>query len=194
MRPIQRCRRSFTMPIVPVENKNKNRYFSSPDVNKNVDSFHYPLPRFQKLLETCMVWCHFLCCSGFDETKPPTSCHKKPFGFSSDKRKHEWFRLRFGVVPFYIDDFLRVLHQVLGRLKKFKLRLSTWKSQFAMTEFKYFGDLVSTESIAFQHKYLYRIPPWPKPTSRDQLRAFLGFPFWRVLSLRCSSFSRRPER
>ena len=48
---------------------------------------------------------------------------------------------------------------------------------------RYLGYQVSTVGIAPQYEYLYHIRAWPRPKSRDELRAYLGlFPFLSVFS------------
>jgi len=97
--------------------------------------------------------------------------------------------LNWNYVLAYIDDIivitkgdyenhLEVLQQVLERLRKYRLRLRRDKCSFDCKEVKYFGYQVSTVGIAPQYEYLNRIRAWPKPESRDELRAYLGlFPF-----------------
>ena len=77
------------------------------------------------------------------------------------------------------EDQLRVLE----RLKKFMLKLPREKWQFAAKEVKCLAYLVCTTGMGPQYHYMDRICFRPKPTTRDQLRVFLGlFPFLSMFS------------
>jgi len=102
--------------------------------------------------------------------------------------------LNWNYVLAYIDDIivitkgnfenhLEALQQVLERLRQYRSRLRREKCSFACKEVKYLGYQVSTVGITPQYEYLHRIRAWPKPKSRDELRAYLGlFPFLSMFS------------
>ena len=108
--------------------------------------------------------------------------------------------LNWNYVLAYIEDIIsitkgdyenhfEVLQQVLERLHKYRLRLRRDKCSFVCKEVEY---QVSTVGIAPQYEYLDRIRAWPKPKSRDELRACLGvFPSLSMFSP-CTSSVLRP--
>ena len=74
-----------------------------------------------------------------------------------------------------VHDHLQHLDTVLGRMAEAKLQISLPKSHFFAKEAKYLGFLLSTEGIRPDPKKIKAIEALAVPTTRKQLRSFIGF-------------------
>ena len=72
------------------------------------------------------------------------------------------------------DDHLRKLETVFQRLKKAGLRVNATKSFFCRTELEYLGYWISRDGIRPLNKKVEAINNLATPTTRRQLRRFLG--------------------
>ena len=90
-----------------------------------------------------------------------------------------------GVVVIYIDDIMiftktleehrSVVKEVLQILRDEHLYLHHDKYDFEVQETEFLGLVVAQDQVKMDHKKVAAIKDWPIPTSKKQLRGFLGF-------------------
>ena len=90
-----------------------------------------------------------------------------------------------GVVVIYIDDIMiftktieehrSVVKEVLQILRDEHLYLRHDKCDFEVQETEFLGLVVAQDQVKMDHKKVSAIKDWPVPTSKKQLRGFLGF-------------------
>ena len=89
-------------------------------------------------------------------------------------------------VTIYMDDILihtpndvalhrRVINNVLWILAKHDLYLKPQKCQFEVTEVEYLGIVISEDRIAMDPVKVNGVKNWKRPTTLQELCAFLGF-------------------
>ena len=84
----------------------------------------------------------------------------------------------------YLDDILipgrsfaqqiSNLHEVFGRLKKAKLKLSPKKCILFQREVKYLGHVVSEQGISPDPAKVEAVKSWPQPTTVTEVKSFVG--------------------
>lgn len=90
-----------------------------------------------------------------------------------------------GVVAIYVDDILiytktlaehrRVVREVLQILRDNKLFLKDEKCEFEVTETEYLGVIISQGEVKMDPVKVAGIMDWPRPRSKRDIQAFLGF-------------------
>ena len=90
-----------------------------------------------------------------------------------------------GVVVIYIDDIMiftktieehrSVVKEVLQILRDKHLYLRHDKCDFEVQETEFLGLVIAQDQVKMDHKKVAAIKDWPTPTSKKQLRGFLGF-------------------
>ena len=90
-----------------------------------------------------------------------------------------------GVVIIYMDDIMiftktleehhSVVKEVLQILRDEHLYLRHDKCDFEVQETEFLGLVVAQDQVKMDHKKVSAIKDWPVPTSKKQLRGFLGF-------------------
>ena len=90
-----------------------------------------------------------------------------------------------GVVIIYIDDIMiftktleehrHVVKEVLQILRDEHLYLHHDKCDFEVQETEFLRQIVAQDQVKMDHKKVSAIKDWPIPTSKKQLRGFLGF-------------------
>ena len=91
-----------------------------------------------------------------------------------------------GYITIYMDDILihtpndtalhrQVVHDVLRILADNDLYLKPQKCQFEATEVEYLGVIISEDCIAMDPIKVNGVKNWKRPTTLQELRAFLGF-------------------
>ena len=76
------------------------------------------------------------------------------------------------------DDFdhsMQVLREVLGRFKKYNLKLKPKKCAFMQKSALFLGHVVSPEGVAVNPENVAAIKKWPRPRTRQEVESFLGF-------------------
>ena len=73
-----------------------------------------------------------------------------------------------------LDSHFQSLEKVLVAHLKAGLKLEPSKCQLFRREMDYLGHTVSENGIAPMNSYLKVVQDWPLPTTRAQVRAFLG--------------------
>ena len=90
-----------------------------------------------------------------------------------------------GKVVVYMDDIMiymptleehqRIVTEVLEILQTNKLYLKHTKCEFEQSETKYLGLIVGHQSVKMDSAKTKGVTEWPIPTTRKELRGFLGF-------------------
>jgi hypothetical protein len=90
-----------------------------------------------------------------------------------------------GVVVVYLDDILiftkdldkhrRITQRVLGRLAEHELYLRPEKCEFKKTRIEYLGLIISENRVEMDPVKVAGVAEWPEPTSKQEVRSFLGF-------------------
>ncbi|KAK3103801.1 hypothetical protein FSP39_021997 [Pinctada imbricata] len=93
--------------------------------------------------------------------------------------------LHHRVCLIYLDDIivfgknmtehLERLKLVLQRLSECGIKLSPQKCSLAMRRVKYVGHIVSADGIEPDDEKLKQVKDWPRPSSPEEVRKFLGF-------------------
>ncbi|KAL1254368.1 hypothetical protein QQF64_016597 [Cirrhinus molitorella] len=93
--------------------------------------------------------------------------------------------LHLSEVLVFLDDlivFSRMLEEhetrlmkVLNRLKEFGLKLSPDKCQFFKSSVKYLGHIVDADGVHTDQEKISALKDWPRPSTRRELKCFLGF-------------------
>uniref|UniRef100_A0A3B1JFH0 Gypsy retrotransposon integrase-like protein 1 n=1 Tax=Astyanax mexicanus TaxID=7994 RepID=A0A3B1JFH0_ASTMX len=65
--------------------------------------------------------------------------------------------------------------KVLNRLKDFGLKLSPDKCHFFKSSVKYLGHVVDADGVHTDPEKISALKSWPRPSTRKQLKCFLGF-------------------
>ena len=73
------------------------------------------------------------------------------------------------------EENLENLVEVLGRFRKFGLKLKASKSVLFKRETKFLGRLVNASVIHVTEDHIRSVQEWPVPTNRKELERFLGF-------------------
>jgi transposase InsO family protein len=74
-----------------------------------------------------------------------------------------------------IDEHMERLKAVLQRFREAGLKLSPSKCFFLKRSVSYLGHIISTEGVSTDPAKIDKVKAWPVPTTRKQLRSFLGF-------------------
>ena len=73
------------------------------------------------------------------------------------------------------EEQIQHLDQVFQRISNARMKLSPMKCNFMKKEVKYVGHIVSEEGISTDPEKVKKVADWPVPTTRDEVRTFLGF-------------------
>ena len=73
-----------------------------------------------------------------------------------------------------LEDLLAHLKKVFDRLREHQLYVKMEKCEFAQTEIKFLGHLISKSLIRMDGAKVAAIRDWPAPTKVTELRSFLG--------------------
>ena len=73
-----------------------------------------------------------------------------------------------------IEEHVATLQEVFRRLTEFGLKLKGRKCHFLQEEVSHLGHVVTAEGIAVDPTKIERIVHWPRPSSPEELRSFLG--------------------
>ena len=73
-----------------------------------------------------------------------------------------------------LQDHLVHLEKVFDRLRQNQLYVKKEKCEFAQTEIKFFGHLISKSHILMDGAKVVAIRDWPTQTKVTELRSFLG--------------------
>lgn len=73
------------------------------------------------------------------------------------------------------EEHLERLQMVLQRLREHNLKLSPKKCAFFKDKVKYIGHIVSKDGISPDPDKLEKVINWPRPTTPEEVRRFLGF-------------------
>jgi transposase InsO family protein len=73
-----------------------------------------------------------------------------------------------------LDEHKQHVQKLFKRLAEFGLTINVEKCQFAQTELKFLGHLINENGIAPLPQKVAAIREFPKPTTKKQLRRFLG--------------------
>ena len=148
-------------------------------------------------------WCTFDLCSGFYNV-PILPEHIERTAVSTPLGNYEWRVLPMGLknapsifqrnmqrvfkdipeVRIFVDDgivggatveelYLN-LRKVLDKLKEHNMVAKKSKLQFFKDELKFLGHVISREGISPQLEKVEAVRNWPRPTSKKDLRGFLG--------------------
>ena len=74
----------------------------------------------------------------------------------------------------YFSQQISNLHEVFGRLKKAKLKLSPKKCILFQREVKYLGHVVSEQGISPDPAKVEAIESWPRPTTVTEVKSLVG--------------------
>ena len=74
-----------------------------------------------------------------------------------------------------VDEHLNRLEQVFQRLRDVGLKLSPKKCSLFQRKVKYIGHIVSEDGIKADPEKVSKVVNWPRPSSPDEVRRFLGF-------------------
>ena len=90
-----------------------------------------------------------------------------------------------GHVVIYMDDIMifttdldqhqKVVSKVLQILRENKLYLKYTKCEFKQSETKYLGLIIGHQTVKMDSAKVKGVTSWPVPTTRKQVRSFLGF-------------------
>lgn len=117
--------------------------------------------------------------------------NRLPFGLSNSPATFQRLMedclgdLHLRICLIYLDDLivfadtyeehLRRLEKVFVRLRECNLKLSPKKCNFFKTRVKYVGHIVSERGVEADPDKIQKIIDWPKPTTPEEVRKFLGF-------------------
>ena len=73
------------------------------------------------------------------------------------------------------EEHLDRLQRVLQRLREANLKLSPKKCAFFQEKVKYIGHIVSKDGISPDPAKIEKVVNWPRPTTPEEVRRFLGF-------------------
>ena len=73
------------------------------------------------------------------------------------------------------EEHLENLRLVFQRIREANLKLAPHKCEFFKRRVKYVGHVVSKEGIEIDQQKVDAVINWPKPTTPEQVRRFLGF-------------------
>ena len=73
-----------------------------------------------------------------------------------------------------IEELYLNLRKVLDKLKEHNMVAKKSKLQFFKDELKFLGHVISREGISPQLEKVEAVRSWPRPTSKKDLRGFLG--------------------
>ena len=73
------------------------------------------------------------------------------------------------------DEHVDRLRQVFDRIRTEGLKLSPSKCHFFKSKVKYVGHIVSKEGLQPDPMKIEKVLNWPRPTSPEEIRKFLGF-------------------
>ena len=120
----------------------------------------------------------------FQFTRMPFGLANGPATFQRAMH-HVLSGLIWDAVVVYLDDIsvvgetfeenLENLVEVLGRFRKFGLKLKASKSVLFKRETKFLGRLVNASGIHVTDDHIRSVQEWPVPTNRKELERFLGF-------------------
>lgn len=72
------------------------------------------------------------------------------------------------------EDHMKRLREVLGRMRKFNLKLGKKKCQFMEEEIEFLGHKLNSKGLRPLESKVRAIEKAPRPTSREQVQSFLG--------------------
>ena len=72
------------------------------------------------------------------------------------------------------EEHLNLVSKVLETLCKYKLKLNLDKCEFFRTQVKFLGHIVSTSGIKKTPGYVQDVKDFPKPTTKGEMREFIG--------------------
>ena len=117
--------------------------------------------------------------------------NRMPFGLTNAPATYQRLMeeclgdLHLNICFIYLDDLiifansfqehLSRLRQVFQRLRESGLKLTPKKCSLFMRRVKYVGHIVSEKGIEPDDDKIDKVVNWPKPTTREQIRQFLGF-------------------
>ena len=89
-----------------------------------------------------------------------------------------------------LDQHIERLDRILSRLQECGLKLNAKKCHLFKSKIRYLGHWITSEGIATDDEKTEAVQNWPAPTSREELRRFLGFAsFYRRFILNFASIS-----
>ena len=170
--------------------------FPLPDIRQSLEIFGSKGARYFSTLDLKSAYWNVKLCDHSAEKSAfvtPTGLYefiRLPFGLSGapmcfSRLMSEVLKgLLWEVCLVYLDDIIifsatvkehiRILRQVLERLRLAKLKLSASKCYLFRTEVKFLGHYVSANGIRMDYKKVEAVRDYPVPTNITQMRAFLG--------------------
>ena len=73
------------------------------------------------------------------------------------------------------EEHLSLVRKVLQTLNNYSLKINPSKCKFFVSEVEFLGHIVSRSGISKTPQYVEKIKNYPRPTTRGELREFLGF-------------------
>ena len=117
--------------------------------------------------------------------------NRMPFGLTNAPATYQRLmeeclgELHLNICFIYLDDLiifansfeehLSRLKQVFQRLRESGLKLTPKKCSLFMKRVKYVGHIVSEKGIEPDSEKVEKVIQWPKPTTKEEVRQFLGF-------------------
>ena len=91
-------------------------------------------------------------------------------------------------VTVYLDDILIAsktekthlehIAEVLDRMSEFQLKIRIDKCKFFQRQLKYLGHVISAEGVSPDPEYMSTVLQMAIPTTKDEMRRFLGMVGW----------------
>ena len=72
------------------------------------------------------------------------------------------------------DEYMRNLRTVLERLRKFGLTANPRKTKLGLTQVEYVGHIIDSTGVSFSEERIREIVEFPLPTTKGELKSFLG--------------------
>ena len=117
--------------------------------------------------------------------------NRMPFGLTNAPATYQRLMeeclgdLHLNICFIYLDDLIIFansfeehisrLRQVFQRLRESGLKLTPKKCSLFMRRVKYVGHIVSDKGIEPDDEKIEKVVTWPKPTTKEEVRQFLGF-------------------
>ena len=172
-------------------------------LNNQTKRDSYALPRIEELLDCCQGSKFFSVVdmkSGYhqveilEEHKERTAFsefNRMPFGLTNSPATYQRLMedcladYNLKICCIFIDDIiifgktfeehLQNLQLVFQRIREANLKLSPTKCDLFKRKVKYIGHVVSEDGVEIDQDKTDRVVNWPKPTTPEDVRRFLGF-------------------